>query len=374
MANNEGKRRSDLRFIRRSDLRRRIFEVKPADTRIYQDKIRDILPDKIIDIHTHIWTRESNEKSMQKKRVVTWPSRVAEENPVEDLLETYRLLLPGKSVTPLVFNTPTRGEDLDSLNGYVKRSAEKYSLPSLILTKPEWTGDIFSKKLKEGNFLGAKCYLTFAPHYIPVKEIRIFDFIPHHQLEVLNQESRILLLHIPRDGRLKDPVNLSQMLEIEEKYPDIKLIIAHVGRAYCPEDVGDAFNILKNTKKMSFELSANTNETVFRQLLETMGPERIMFGSDLPITRMRMRRICENGIYINLVPEGLYGDVSGDKNMRVVSKEEGEKLTFFFYEEIISFLKASKTTGLKKNDLVRVFYTNAKELIEKVETLKNRIR
>lgn len=38
------------------------------------------------------------------------------------------------------------------------------------------------------------------------------------------------MLHIPRDGRLKDPVNLAQMMEIEEKYPKVKLIIAHVGR------------------------------------------------------------------------------------------------------------------------------------------------
>jgi len=119
-----------------------LFEVKPIDERYYTEKIRDILPDRIVDIHTHIWTGDYSEKSNQGKRVVTWPSRVAAENPVEDLLETYRLLLPGKSVTPLVFNMPTKGEDLDRLNEYVKRSAEQYNLPSLMLTKPLWTGEV----------------------------------------------------------------------------------------------------------------------------------------------------------------------------------------------------------------------------------------
>ena len=38
----------------------------------------------------------------------------------------------------------------------------------------------------------------------------------------------------------------------------------------------------------------------------------------MPILRMRARRICENGIYVNLVPKGLYGDVSGDIHMREV--------------------------------------------------------
>jgi hypothetical protein len=35
------------------------------------------------------------------------------------------------------------------------------------------------------------------------------------------------MLHIPRDGRLKDPVNLRQMIEIEQAYP--RLFIVHGG-------------------------------------------------------------------------------------------------------------------------------------------------
>ena len=341
---------------------KKLFEVKPVDEKFYRSGIRDFLPEKIIDIHTHIWKKRKDKTVYQKNRVVSWPSRVAEENPIEHLLQSYKLFFPGKQVIPLLFNSPTAGKNLDILNRYVIMSAKKYKLPSLMLSRPDWSEDKFSKRLARGNFLGVKPYLSFAPGNIRADSICIFDFIPHHQLEILDTGGKILLLHIPRSGRLRDIVNLSQMLEIERKYPGIKLIIAHVGRAYCIEDVGDAFKTLKGTR-MFFDISANTNETVFLRLIETVGPERILFGSDLPITRMRMRRICEKGVYINLVPEGLYGDVSGDKNMREVTGKEAENLSFFMYEEIHAFRKTSEKAGLTRRDIEKVFYSNAARML-----------
>ena len=88
--------------------------------------------------------------------------------------------------------------------------------------------------------------------------------------------------------------------------------------------MGDAFETLSVTKNMVFDFSANTNDHVFEAALRAFGPERCLFGSDMPITRMRMRRICEGGKYINVVPRGLYGDVSGDMNMREAIPPESD--------------------------------------------------
>jgi predicted TIM-barrel fold metal-dependent hydrolase len=175
------------------------------------------------------------------------------------------------------------------------------------------------------------------------------------------------MLHIPRNGRLRDPKNLEQMLEIEKRYPNVKLIIAHVGRAYCNEDVGNAFEVLAETKKMMFDFCANTNRWVFEQLIRAVGPKRILFGSDLPILRMRTRRICENGNYVNLVPKGLYGDVSNDSHLREVDGEEAEILTFFMYEEIDAFRLAAETMNLSRKDIEDIFYNNAQNLFCKIQ-------
>jgi hypothetical protein len=81
---------------------------------------------------------------------------------------------------------------------------------------------------------------------------------------------------------------------------------------------------------------------------------------------MRMRRVCEEGTYVNLVPPGLYGDVSGDPHLREVSAEEGPRLTFFLYEEILAFRQAAERTGLGPGDIEDVFCGNALRLHPRV--------
>jgi hypothetical protein len=114
---------------------------------------------------------------------------------------------------------------------------------------------------------------------------------------------------------------------------------------------------------MVFDFSANTNDHVFEAALRAFGPERCLFGSDMPITRMRMRRICEAGRYINIVPRGLYGDVSADKNMREAEPPEADRISFFMYEEVLAIKRAVERLGLGRSDVEAVFYANAKRFL-----------
>jgi predicted TIM-barrel fold metal-dependent hydrolase len=341
-----------------------LFEVKEVDRAVYRESLADFLPARIIDAHTHVWRdQHTHHDASAFKRVVSWPALVAKDNTVEDLVEGYRLLFPGKTVTPLMFSSIYEGDDIHAMNAYVSECAASRGFPALIYAHPTWAPKDLEKWIRKGRFMGAKVYLNLAPAYIPQKEIRIFDFLPPAQLDVLHRNKWVAMLHIPRDGRLRDPVNLAQMLEIERNWPGVRLIIAHVGRAYCDEDMGDAFDTLKATKGMVFDFAANTNDRVFEAALRAFGPERCLFGSDMPITRMRMRRICEAGRYINIVPRGLYGDVSADKNMREVDPPEADRISFFMYEEVLAIKRAVERLGLGRSDVEAVFYANARRFL-----------
>ncbi len=341
-----------------------LFDVKAVDRRCYEEELRDWLPDQLFDVHVHCWLRSLQTQQESDKRTVSWPHLVAAENPIEHLLESYRLFFPGKECGALIFSMVRPGDPFDPLNDYVAKVVREHdNYEGLLFAHPQWSAETFEQKILDGGFRGAKVYLNHSPAYLPVDELRIFDFLPHHQLDVLDRHGWVVMLHIPRHARLRDPVNLHQMLEIEQRYPRVKVIIAHVGRAYCAEDVGDAFRILAPTERMLFDFSANTNAGVFGQLLDAVGPKRVLFGSDLPITRMRMRRIERDGRYLNLVPPRLYGDVSNDPNMAEVSPEDADQLTWFIYEELRAFRVAADAAGLTMADRRDIFHDNARRIL-----------
>lgn len=340
-----------------------LFQVTDYDRKIYEEELKDFLPDKMIDIHTHLKLKELMEgvEMPKKKRTVAWPRLVADTSPIEDLQETYRLMFPGKEVSALCFTTAV---PYDQQNAYVAEATARVGWAGLYFSLPTQSGEEVEQRIREGGFLGIKSYLSRSPSYLPTKEIRIFDFFPKHQLKVLDKMGGIAMLHVPRDGRLKDPVNLHQILELKEEFPNVKLIVAHVGRAYTKEDVGDAFELLDTNPNILYDFSANCCEYAITEVIKHAGVKNVMFGSDLPILRMRTHRIEENGTYINLVPPGLYGDPNQDPHLREVSEEEAEKITFFMYEELLAFKRAAQILNLSRQDVEDIMYNNARKLLD----------
>lgn len=340
-----------------------LFEVTAYDKKIWEEELKDFLPEKMFDIHTHVWLDKFLDKTPKPgyvKREVTWPKLVALDNSIEDLQETYRLMFPGKDVKAMMFTSRGGWEEN---NNYVSESSKKTGWPALYYSDPCESAAELEAHILNGHFLGVKSYLNRTPMYLPEAEIRVFDFFPKEHCEVLNRLGGIAMLHIPRHGRLKDPVNIHQILEMKEKYPRIRLIIAHIGRAYTSFDVGDAFDSLDKAPDLMYDFCANCCEYAITEVLRHAGPKHVMFGTDMPILRMRTHRIEENHTYINLVPPGLYGDPSQDPHLREVSAEEAEKITFFAYEELLAFKRAAKTLNLSRQDIEDVMYNNAANLV-----------
>lgn len=332
-------------------------QVTDYDRRVYEEELAGFLPDRIMDAHVHVY-RESMMRYSEEERkgAVRWPTLVAPEMTLEDMHKSYRQMFPGKTVRQVLFGMPTCR--LNPVNKYALACAKKDSLPVLYCTNWDTSKEELQKAMADG-FCGIKPYLCNCPPYIPADEVRIFDFLPPAHMDYMNEIGGIVMLHIPRKLRLKDPVNLAQMLEINDRWPKAKVIIAHIGRAYVSQDFGDAFSVLKRAKNLYYDFTANTLDTAMEKVIEMAGTDRVLFGSDMPITKMRMYRIEQDGHYVNVVPRGLYGDVSYDKNM---AESDSTEITTFMYEELRAFKRACGTLGLGRNDIEKIMCKNACKL------------
>lgn len=356
-----------------------LLDVKPYDKEYYESRLVDFLPEKFIDCHTHIWLDHFCTGEDDKLRSQLWPMMVAKDNSMEDLLDTNRLLFPKNEVVPVIYSHCNVAVDLNLANPYVAESAKKHGFPALYVAHPSQSAeDLEREVLAHPEYKGIKVYLEFAPAYIPNAEVRIYDFLTPEHLALADKHKWVVQLHIPRPKRLADPVNYCQILEIEQKYPELQLLLAHLGRAYADEDLGDALEHLKHMERTVWDFTANTNDWVMEQVLKYFGPERFIYGSDFPIFRMKARRVVENGFYINEIPKNSLGSFSvdyykvksehgsgsvlSDPHLREVDYPEAERITFFIYEEINACRLACERLGLGKEDVKKIFWSNSAKI------------
>ena len=43
-----------------------LFEVKPYDKKVYEEELKDFLPNKILDVHTHVYRKEDKDHKIPK--------------------------------------------------------------------------------------------------------------------------------------------------------------------------------------------------------------------------------------------------------------------------------------------------------------------
>ncbi len=337
------------------------LSVEDYDRFVYEKEFLNFLPKDIFDCHIHVFRDDIDMYERIKKAPKSWVSKITDELRIEQLQKTFAELFPKNNCKALIFGGT--GRDLKQTNDYVTKAGKELGYPTLYRTNATMSGEELEENIKKGGFLGIKPYLSESPVYIPTGEIRIFDFVPHEHLRVCDKNGWIVMLHIPRDGRFKDPVNLYQLKEIEEKYPNLKLIIAHIGRAYAKEDIGNAFELVGKGENTYFDFTANLCDDAIKACIQAVGTKKLMFGSDLPYAIMRMYRIVEDGYYINIVRKGEFGDITGVAHMR---ESDERDITLMIYEQIRALKRVARDLKLKDSDIEDIMNNNSVRLINEI--------
>ena len=339
-----------------------VFTYNDVDRAFWEKHLEPWVPARIVDSHIHIVDPSFRiETITEKKRRSYWVMEVACEQEAETAERCIKIVYPGRNVTCVAFGFPTLGWDIEGENEYVRREAVKRGWRALVLTRPTWVAEQIAHLLDQPGVIGVKPYYaligydrTGRDRYL---EASIFDFLPHHQLEVLNERRAWVTLHVPRAGRLADPENIREVRELRRRYPDVKLVIAHLGRSYTLPHAQEGLEPFAEDPGVFFDNSAVLNPDVHRFALERIGPERILYGTDNPIFYMRGRRQWHGRTYVNRTNYPFFF------NKEREPPEVEARYTLYLYEALKAFKDACDEVGLGPEAIEDVMYRNALRLM-----------
>lgn len=342
-----------------------VWHYNDVDRVFWQEHLESWLPRRIFDAHTHINEPQFRlEVPTEAMRRQYWVNEVAEPIGAADAAQCMATVLPGRDFGCLCFGMPTLDYDIEASNASLQAECVRRDWHRLAVVRPTWSAERVAQELDQPRVLGVKVYYALIGNDPNSRdkhiEASIFAFLPHHLLELLNQRRCWVTLHVPRTGRLGDRANIAEIRQIRRDYPNIILVVAHLGRCYTLPHAIEAFPHFADDQGLFFDSSAVLNPEVHRLALDTFGPHRILYGSDNPIFYMRGRRQFDGRNYVNRTGYPFFF------NRNREPAEIEAKYTLYMYEELRAIRLACEQLRLNRDAVEDIFHGNAQRLIASV--------
>ena len=342
-----------------------------VDRAFWNTHLEEWVPKHIIDGHVHIvHPRYQIETISDEMRRDYWVNELSDMQDAETADHCYATVYPGRDVHCVGFAYPGLGWEVEGSNRYTQEEMTKRNCHSLAVVRPTWVAEQVASLLDRPDVIGVKPYYTligFDPttrdRYL---EASIFDFLPHHQLEVLEDRGAWVTLHVPKADRLAHPDNIREIQEIRKRYPNIKVVVAHFGRSYTLAHAKEGLTPFADDPGLYFDNSAVLNPEVHRFALECIGPERIIYGTDNPIFYMRGRRQWAGRTYTNRCSYPFHFNKDRE------APEIEANYTLYMYEALKALKDSCEDLGLGREAVEAMFYGNAARLIETIVNDKDK--
>jgi uncharacterized protein len=340
-----------------------VWNYNDVDRAFWAEHFENWLPLRMVDAHTHIMDPKFRVEQMtETMRRQYWVNEVSEPVDAPTAERCYRTVFPNREFTCVAFGMPSLDFDIEGGNAYVQQECTRRGWHSLAVIRPQWSQEAVAALLDAPGVIGVKTYysLISADHETRDRhlEASIFEFLPHHVLEVVNDRHAWVTLHVPKADRLGHPDNLREVREIRRRYPDIVLVIAHLGRCYTEPHAREALPQLADDPGLYFDTSAVLNPASHRVALECLGPRRLLYGSDNPVMYMRGRRQYHDRTYVNRTNHPFH--FNRDREPLEVEAN----YTLFMYEDLRAIKQACTELGIVARDQIEmIFHSNAARLI-----------
>jgi glutamate-1-semialdehyde 2,1-aminomutase len=330
-----------------------------VDLPIYRAEIEPILPATIFDFHTHAWRRTdfAVPPSPETQRSASLVF-VTDHFPHAELEAGLHTLFPGKAIECLSFGFPFAEMDVERNNAHIAEAVRaRTDVSGLMLVRPELRSDELRARVLEGGFVGLKPYWAFVRGKAQ-NDVLLDDMLTDDHMRVADELGLIVLIHVPRAGRLPDPSNQATLHRLAREYPRARLVVAHVGRSYCEWTAEEGLPGVLDLPNLYLDTTFIQNRSVFQFLFQHFDPQRVLYGSDLPNSAVHGQVVCVNGINLFVTRRAYPWSLSpGGETLRC---------TYMAYESIRAIVRGAEQAGLTADDLEGVFYRNSRQLVDSV--------
>lgn len=309
------------------------------DRRLFARELDAFVPPRVFDAHAHLSATE-------------FSPEVPLATGYEEYRELMACLLPGRELAALFISYTGQPGAMAEANEWTSRQlAPDPRCRGLFYVKPTDDPEWVRQEVRRLGLHGLKCYHLLAA-VTPTWQADLPDYLPERLVRVAHEEGWVITLHMVKSRAVADPANVHWIRTYCEKYPDMKLVLAHAARGFQPQHNLEGLPHLTGLGNLYFDCSANCEPMAHAAVLRLMGHERVMYGTDFPISHARGRSIGVGDSFI-----WVYQDtpVWGEKHQQVTPPLIG-------VEALRALKWACWSERLSDRQVEDLFWTNAARL------------
>jgi glutamate-1-semialdehyde 2,1-aminomutase len=174
---------------------------------------------------------------------------------------------------------------------------------------------------------------------------------------VADEESWTITLHMVKSRALADPGNQHWIRHYCTRYPRMQLILAHAARGFNAFHTVEGIESLRGLHNVWCDVSAVAESPAMEVILEVLGPDRLLWGSDYPISHLRGRCVAVGDQFVWLYEDTL--------DWKAAMPHAAPQLLMVGHESLRSLKQACHRMRLSDSQVEAVFHDNAKRLMER---------
>ncbi|MEZ4860742.1 MAG: amidohydrolase family protein [Caldilineaceae bacterium] len=331
------------------------WQFTEADQAFVARHVEPYLPDKIFDAHAHLFCHTHYAAG-------TLPPSL-NDAPTVTGLAAYREYMEwlhphGRTQGGLFFGLAFQGDRVAN-NDFVAQevrqaNAAGFAARGQMIIAPQMEAEYVREQVRRQGFVGLKPYHLMAQVPGPTFLAPIEAYLTEAHVRIAHEEGLSITLHMVRDRALADPVNQATIRRYCEAYPNMRLILAHAARGFNPWHTIEGIESLRGLDNVWCDTSAVTEAGAFEAIVETLGHQRLLYGTDFHVSHMRGRCIAIGDSF-----HWLYAE-----EMNLAEKHANLQPVLIGLESLRSLFLAIHRLKLTDGQIEDLFYNNAVALYD----------